>query len=280
MAPITIDLVTSSPLGELPHVMDAIRAEFGDRIKVRISPVQLIDGGKMDEERLFNELLASDMILYDVRGNGRTFHLLKRINESSSVHMCSIMGGSPDILGLTRLGAFSIRALSAKSGGQAYVDYTKMKDMGLLLEKLAAVLGEEAAKDAGNWLQAIKYWTNPYEKNLRNLLLSMAEAYGHEGLKVKIEPPIERPDHGIYHPRIDKIFESLDEYLDAYGYDPGKPTVGVLYYGNVHYDVSIVGVKALLERLEPHVNVIPVFGGGVDNLTPMRKYFQIGRAHV
>ncbi len=277
MKPITVDLVTNSPLGTLPGVMEAIRSEFGDRVRVRIYPVQLIDGGRTDEEGAFRELLESDIILYDVRGNGRTYHLLKRVYESSPVNMCSIMGGSPDILGLTRLGAFSVRALSAKIGGQAYVDYTKMKDMRGLPEKLAGVLGEEAAMDAGNWLQAIRYWTNPHDKNLRNLILSMAMAYGHDGLDARVEPPIERPDHGIYHPGIDRAFEGLDEYLAAYGYDHGKPTVGILYYGNVHYDVSVVGVRALLARLEPHVNVIPVFGGGVDNLTPLRKYFLNGK---
>lgn len=275
---VTIDLVTSSPLGELPGVMDGIDADYGGRIRVRVSPVQLIDGGKMDEERLFSELMESDVILYDVRGNGRAYHLLKRVNESSSVNMCSIMGGSPDILGLTRLGAFSVRELSEKSGGQASVDYTRMKDTGMLLDKLSAVLGDGAAKDAGHWLDAIRYWTSPYGNNLRNLILSMAMAYGHDGLRAHVDPPVERPDQGIYHPRIDKTFGSLGEYLDAYGYDPKKPTVGIIYYGNVHYDVSIVGVRALLERLEPNANVIPVFVGGVDNLKPMARYFQGSKA--
>ena len=280
MAQATIALVTNSPLGELPKVMDSIRDEHGDVLNVRVFLVSLIDGGRIDEEEVFRSLSTSDVVLYDVRGNGRTYSILKRVYEKTAVNMCSIMGGSPDILGLTRLGSFSIRELSEKSGGQAYVDYTKIKHIDALVDKISTVLGGAASKDAMNWLTAIKYWTNPNDKNLKNLLLMMAGAYGHNGFKAIIEPPVEWPDHGIYHPRIGIIYESLEDYLSAYCYDSCKPTVGILYYGNVHYDVSIVGVKALLERLEPHANVIPVFGGGVDNLTPMKKYFMSDRAPI
>lgn len=273
-APVTIDLITSSPMGDLPAVMGEIREKFGDVIRVRVFPVALIDSGRMDEAAVSEQLRGSSVILYDIRGNGRTYQLLKRLYDSSGVPMCSIHGGSPEILGLTRLGGFSIQDLARRTGGQAQVDYTKMKQLDLMVDRLAEAVPGLPVRDMRNWTTAIRYWNNPHRDNLKNLLLFMAREYGGDGLAgVEVSPPFEKPEFGVYDPWHDTAYEDLGAYMAAAGYDPDKPTIGILFYGNVHYDVSVVGVRALAERLRPHANIIPAFTGGVKNLPALERFF-------
>ncbi|MEM2145317.1 MAG: magnesium chelatase subunit H, partial [Candidatus Jordarchaeaceae archaeon] len=43
--------------------------------------------------------------------------------------------------------------------------------------------------------------------------------------------------------------------------------------GGMHFESSIAGASAMIKRLEPMVNVIPVFSDGIDNLKALQKFF-------
>ena len=55
--------------------------------------------------------------------------------------------------------------------------------------------------------------------------------------------------------------------------DENKPTVGILFYGGMHFADCTPAVEALVERMEDQVNLLPVFSKAEYNLTAMKSCF-------
>jgi cobaltochelatase CobN len=64
----------------------------------------------------------------------------------------------------------------------------------------------------------------------------------------------------------------LEEYKERINYDPEKPTVGVLFYGGMHFDDTRPLAEAIYEHLHEDANIITVFSNVTDNLTAMNEY--------
>ncbi|MEA3325302.1 MAG: cobaltochelatase subunit CobN, partial [Euryarchaeota archaeon] len=110
-----------------------------------------------------------------------------------------------------------------------------------------------------------QYINNPGPENYRRFLVYLGNRFG--GFDGGIEQPILISNFAIYHPDSGAIFEDRDEYLDwyrnntaEYRYDPGKPTIGIVFHKN-HYVKHDLKVEDMLIRKteEQDCNVIPVF---------------------
>ena len=87
------------------------------------------------------------------------------------------------------------------------------------------------------------------------------------------EPAPPEANAGIYHPRADRPFASLAEYLTWYQAQalvpPGAPLVGILFYSNNYKFGDLAHIRALVERLErEQIGAVPVFGWPLESLRP------------
>jgi cobaltochelatase CobN len=84
------------------------------------------------------------------------------------------------------------------------------------------------------------------------------------GLDLDYDPPQELLWQGLYHPRHETPFASLDEYLQWYG-PLGPSTVGIIFSRTYWANGDLALVDALVAELEKQFSVIPVFCFGMGN---------------
>ena len=266
--------------------MDAlaeIKEKHGTVLDFHLYYAHQIDEELVDEELLRRDLQRSDIVLVDIRGQGKASRIVMEVLPNTRNTVMTLVGGSSDIIGLTRIGSFSMSRFLKKGETEVEADfsrylmsaisYDKIERITSIIEKVGRFFPVGILKHARNWVHATKYWSYAGKENIKNLLLMVAREYGEQRHLPKPKKPIIFPDAGIYHPKMEKTFEDLQSYLAEYGYDEGKQTVGILFYGGMHRESSLMGATALIERLEPRVNVIPVFSNGIKNLESVRRFF-------
>ena len=79
---------------------------------------------------------------------------------------------------------------------------------------------------------------------------------------------------GIYHPRAEKPFESLNDYLAWYRAQrlvpEGAPLAGILFYQTNYKVHDLEHIDALIAALEKRgIGAVPVFGWPVPALVPL-----------
>lgn len=277
---IKVTFITNVSMAGLPAALASIRSKYGDILDVGVIQIPYVDSGRIPESEAYETMMSSDALLCEIMGNNKAFSILKEVYADSAVPIVNLIGSAPDIMALTRLGSFSMKNMPMTMGKSRAGGAAKMKRLSDMLGMFEAMLPADAYKDAKNWIQATRYWYNPAEPNLENLLLLIIKEYGSACLStgildaIRVSPPVELPESGIMMPGSGKVYDDTLEYLLDNGYDPSKPVVGILYYGEFHYDVSVTGVNALVKYLSGEANVVPVFTGGVQNLEPIEKYFK------
>ncbi len=140
------------------------------------------------------------------------------------------------------------------------------------------------AQDVRAYFLTLQYWLAGSDDNVANLVRFLVDRYAdgpRRSLRgvLKAAPPIEYPDVGVYHPRLDgRIAERADK-LPARSTSRG--TVGLLLMrsyvlaGNAgHYD----GVIAALEARG--LKVIPAFASGLDARPAVERFFARNGAPV
>jgi len=257
------------------QAMEEIKKEEGDIIELVYYFSHSIEEEEYDTLRVREDLRTADAVLIDLRGSGKACDMVRSVLPGLKNTVIVLVGASPGIMTLTRMGSFKTKGFMKERRGkkkQGEFDWDKTEKIMNMVEKAGKIVPMGIVRHARNWVHAIKYWTNGGKENLKNLLLMVAREYGN--LKVsRPAPPIELPDYGIYHPELKKIYKKKDDYLKDYRFDPEKQSVGLFFYGGMHFDSSIVGVKAMIDQLEPHVNIIPVFSSGRKNLSAIREHF-------
>ena len=132
------------------------------------------------------------------------------------------------------------------------------------------------AQDLRAYFLSMQYWLAGSDINMEQLVHYLMERYGSlENIgKVKIKPPLEYPETGLYHPSIsNKICEKISELPKIKG---SKGTVGLLLMRSyvlsgdtAHYD-EVIGA---LEK--KGLNVIPAFAAGLDGRPAIDKFFKV-----
>jgi cobaltochelatase CobN len=118
-----------------------------------------------------------------------------------------------------------------------------------------AELTAASTAPAGAVAEAFEYLRHGGVGNTGNLFRFVADTLLFEGHG--FEAPKDLPEVGVYHPRLSEA-SSLEDLVATH--DPGKPTVGVIFY-RAHWMGGNAGfVDALVDALEDAgVNALPVF---------------------
>jgi cobaltochelatase CobN len=108
-------------------------------------------------------------------------------------------------------------------------------------------------------LEIAEYLEYPSDTNFENLARFIGVTYC--GITADVAPPEARPVYGIYHPDAPKIFATSAEYLGWYatsgGYDPARPTVGIITGDYKYMSRDGPMIDALVRSFESEgVNVI------------------------
>ena len=99
------------------------------------------------------------------------------------------------------------------------------------------------------------------EENFTNMLKYIANQIGK--MEIKVEEPRPVPWEGLYHPKAERIFSNVDEYLGWYK-PKDAPTVGILFSRHYWVNDNLEVEDTLIFELEAlGLNVIPVFSYSV-----------------
>ncbi len=195
-----------------------------------------------------------------------------------------------EVIRLTSMGQFQMGApqsgaialLKRLRGSKNKQESSGAKQMAML-RRLPRILRfiPGTAQDVRAYFLCLQYWLASSEQNISNMIRLLVNRYAnaervHLRGTLKVEPPVEYPDTGLYHPQMkNRISERLADLPTACGKQAG--TVGLLVMrsyvlaGNsAHYDSMIASLEARGLR------VIPAFASGLDMRPVVEKFFMQG----
>jgi len=195
-----------------------------------------------------------------------------------------------EVTRLTRMGEFAMG--SSRGGALALLKKLRPKPREgaagaqtmKMLRRIPKILRfiPGTAQDVRAYFTTLQYWLAGSEPNLVNMVRLLVDRYAagtRRGLRgiAKVEPPIEHPDVGLYHPRLKgRVTARLDQ-LPGISRSGNERAVGLLVLrsyvlaGNTaHYD----GVISALESRG--LRVIPAYASGLDARPAIEQYFMHG----
>lgn len=233
-----------------------------------------IDEEQVKEEAVFADLRSSDAVFVDIRGSGRSVDLVYRALKDERNIVINLMTPVGKMMEITRLGSFRGKSLAGKIRSDEARDPEEVWKKISMAESLVQTAGRLVplglVRDAGNYVRFARYWRYGGEENYRNLLMLLLKDYLNCDLPRPSDPkPF--PEFGIYHPKYG-YFQELKDYTCASRYDSSRPTIGIIFYGNMHFEQCQPVLRSLIRELSGF-NLIPVFSDGIHNLRAMRRFF-------
>jgi len=243
---------------------------------------------EMDEDIKKSDIILLAMVFDEVvlkilekySGKGKTYLILPSVSEG---------------MRLARLGKFCLgevitsfadskvakvfKLLRGLTGRSSPMEVRKLLTMA---DSILKVLRFGKWKDAYNYVQAWKYFFHGGRENILNMfLLILSEYYG---FNTKYKPPSEIPSFYIAHPRSNKIFTSVDEYLEWYDLpywmptdgssQRKKPLLGILFYNERYQNKDSSDLDMVIDKLEEKgVGVIPTMSSGSESLNIIKSFF-------
>ena len=218
-----------------------------------------------------------------------------RARRASCDAMLCLMSAA-EVVKLTKLGQFDMdkpasgpMALLKKLRGSKEKKATGGAAQMKMLRRLPALLRfiPGTAQDVRAYFIAMQYWLGGSDENMLNLVRHVidrgadGERRGLRGV-AKVQPPIEYPEVGVYHPRLPNRLSADASKLPNPAVGPVRGTVGLLVMRSyllsrnaAHYD----GVIAALEARG--LRVMPAFAAGLDSRPAIEQFFiQDGRTVV
>ena len=269
-----ITCISTVSTASLSCAVQEVKEEFGLDLTFKMYYPRQIDEEEVDEDRLKDDLKTSDIVLVDIRGSGRSVETVYQALKNEKNVVLNLVGPFGKIMSISRLGSFSGKTLASKikpgdvkDPEEAWKRAERAQD---LVEAAGKYLPVGPMKDASNYIKITKYWRYGGQENYRNLLLLLLGEYLECRLP-KAQDPMEFPEYGLYHPSFGH-FQDLEEYLDASQFSAQRPTLGILFYGGMHFDQCQSTLKALIDGLVDF-NIVPMYSDGIHNLRSMRKFF-------
>jgi cobaltochelatase CobN len=251
-----------------------------------------IDSGRISEEEFIKEIYDADIMLMDIRGNCPAAEILVKTYDEmeendpelfEEKNIIALVGGNSEIRKLTKMGSFKAKKIPSSEGIEYGLDeipdMTDKVRFGQRMNKFIKFLGKifpiRALKHARYWGLMMDYWVyglGGIGENHKNMILFLLNNYlGYEDL-VEVPKPQKIPPYGIYHVKLNKYFNDLDDYLDIINYDPAKQTIGLFFYGGLYFEQSLPVVEKFMEELNDF-NIIPVFSEVLTNVEAHQEFF-------
>ncbi|NYB52117.1 MAG: magnesium chelatase subunit H [Methanobacteriaceae archaeon] len=268
-------LTTINNTLSLKDAVEKIKKEHGELVKIRKVYLEEYEDPTISLEDIEKSIKQSDIILVDIRGDIRLARELPKLLDGKDKTVVVTVWGSPQILAMTKMGNFN---------GQEVIKTFQAHDMDLdhiiryqkqdeLPGKMDELLEDEVRQDMELWLQSLEYYGQNDSENLKNFILFLLKNFaGVEGLG-EIPPAIEQPLYGLYLP-YQGIYQDMEEYKRRIRFDDELPTVGVLFYGGMHFDDTRPLADALFEHLRGDANVLVVFSHVEKNITAINEYLK------
>ncbi len=273
---VSIAFVNSTTISwAFAEAIEDLEAESQGRLKVAMHYAHDLEAARESEQDFVRALKDADVVLLDLRGGGQAVRLAAEALGDTDKTCVVLVGGGAEIMSLCRMGSFHAGKIFAArpESAERELSWDNAERIAGLVERLGRLFPFGAVKHARNWVLAMKYWRYGGAENLKNLLRMIAREYAGVPLE-KPAPPVEFPDAAIYHPVLEKTFPSLDAYWAEKPPDPAKPTLGMLFYGGMHFESCILTARAIAERLEREANLLPVYAdGSFSNLDAVRTFF-------
>ncbi|MEM1766383.1 MAG: magnesium chelatase subunit H [Candidatus Bathyarchaeia archaeon] len=232
-----------------------------------------IEADLVDDNAFIQDLRDSDIVLLNVMGGDKVSRLICDTLSKTSNTVVVFVGGSSEIINLTRLGSFSLRMMSRMGMRRGKIDYGKILEMQERFEKLGKRLPIGLFKHAKNYALLLKYYQNPTFENYYSMLLLLLREYGKIKVNTTIPEPKVLPSMGIINFKTGEVFSTVADYLRSYEFRD-RPLIGILYYGGHHHYESYPAAKLLTEKLESYgYGVIPVFSADLRYYLAIEKFF-------
>ncbi|MEA2032208.1 MAG: magnesium chelatase subunit H [Euryarchaeota archaeon] len=260
----------------LAEAMNKLNNDFALNAEFRIYYPNQINEDEIEEETVKNDLRTSDIVLIDMGGGGaKSSEVIYDALKDEKNIVLNLMGPMGKLMEITRLGSFSGGKIAARVKNADEVEnpeelLKKMERVQNMVETAGKVLPVKSLRDARNYIKVTKYWRYGGKDNYYNLFLLLLREYFKYKLP-KAKEPIDFPEKGIYHPAYGH-FTDLEKFIAISGFNEDKPTIGMLFYGGMHFDPSITTIKAFINEFSDF-NVIPVYSNGIHNLRAIREYF-------
>ncbi|HJH26077.1 MAG TPA: magnesium chelatase subunit H, partial [Methanophagales archaeon] len=270
-----ITCISTVATTSLLEAVNELRGEFELDIDFKIYYPNQLDEEEVDKEIVKNDLRSSDVVLIDIRGGGWSSEIAYDALKGEKNIVLNLVGPMSKLMEITRLGSFSGTKIASRISSATEVDnpeelWQKIERAQNIVETAGRILPFKSVKDAGNYIKALKYWRYGGKENYYNLFLFLLRDYLKYELP-KAKEPVEFPEYGIFHPQYG-YFTDLEGFIEASDFEDMRSTIGILFYGGMHFDQSVSTVRALINELK-EFNVIPVYANGVHNLRAIKRYF-------
>jgi cobaltochelatase CobN len=270
-----ITCISTVPTPALAEAMNAVNEDFELDVDFKIYYPNQIDEEEVDSEIVKNDLRSSAIALIDIRGGGRSSEIAYDALKDEKNIVLNLVGPMSKLMEITRLGSFAGGKIADRIKSSADPDnpeelWQKIESAQNMVETAGKVLPIKSIKDARNYITITKYWRYGGKENYYNLLLFLLRDYLNYDLP-KAKEPVAFPDYGIYHPAYGH-FTDLEKFIKISGFKDETSTIGMFFYGGMHFDQSIATIKAFINEFE-EFNVIPVYSDSIHNLRAIREYF-------
>jgi len=266
-------LTTINNTVALKEAVEQINKEYDNIVQIRKVYFDDYENPDVSLDSIEREIDSSNIILVDIRGDTRISRALPRMLENKDKTIVVLVAGSQHIFALTKMGKFNGKIIFKPEREKEFNVHTfiKTKKISDLIKRLGKFVPFRMLKDMRNWVLAQDYYAEGDAENLKNLMLFLLKSYaGVEKIR-KVPLPKSQMEYGLYMPKLGTC-RDLSEYKRKMGYDAGKPTVGVLLYGGMHFSDTKPIADALYEYLKNDVNFIFAFSKVEYNINAINEY--------
>ncbi len=213
---------------------------------------------------------------------------------------CDAIVGSmsaPEVVRLTRLGGLDMSAPQSglmmalkklRGGSNNGAPKAGGKSQLAMLRRLPKLLRflPGKAQDLRAYFLTMQYWLAGSESNFTNMIRNLVDRYaaGPRAVlrgRAKVDPPVEYPEEGLYHPDFPGRIADRVSALPA-GRGQGKGTVGLLVMRSYLLAGDTAHYDGVIRALEAHgLDVVPAFASGLDARPAVEHFFiEHGRPKV
>ncbi|MEM0317505.1 MAG: magnesium chelatase subunit H [Candidatus Nezhaarchaeales archaeon] len=266
-----------------PCLLEAVKKVnevIGGALDFRFYNTLEVNEGKVDLQKFVDDLRSSHIVLLTVMGGDHVSKLVCETLRDLKNNVIVLVGGSPEINSLTRLGSFSLgRFMSLRNMSLMKrffkgrkLDYGAILKMRDRFERLGKILPFGVFKDARNYCLLLRYREHPTFQSYYAMLLLLLKEYCGVKVDVAIPEPVAMPSMYIKKFETNEIFIDVQQYLQSYNFKD-RPLIGLLSYSGYYYDQFYPAVELIVRKLEEKgLGVIPVFSSDLRYYLAIEKF--------